>query len=111
MANGRTVSFATLLRRLRVAAGLTQKDLAELVPRADNLHRLVTALQLDAETRALFVAAAGRRIAGARAPESPMPPAARAAPSGPAGHPRLPPLVGRAASLAQLLESDLTTNR
>jgi predicted ATPase len=65
------------------------------VPRADTLDRLATALQLDAETRALFASAAGRRISGATTPVPPMPPA-HTAPPRPADRPRLPPLVGRA---------------
>jgi tetratricopeptide (TPR) repeat protein/transcriptional regulator with XRE-family HTH domain len=95
------------LRRFRVAAGLTQKDLAERagvsprcvsdlergikqVPRTDTLNQLANALQLDAETRARFVAAAGRRIPGMKLP----------APIRPATHPgrtSQPPLVGRKA--------------
>jgi transcriptional regulator with XRE-family HTH domain len=107
--------FGTLLRRYRLAAGLTQEELAERarlsvraitdlergarrVPRKDTVHLLATALALPARERSAFEATARRRLA----PSSALPPLA---PSAQTGGP-LPPLVGRAGELA-LLERHL----
>ncbi len=71
------VSFATVLRRCRGAAGLTQEELAaranlsaravsdlergsNRLPRPTTVHLLATALGLSAEERAAFIAAARR---------------------------------------------------
>jgi predicted ATPase/DNA-binding XRE family transcriptional regulator len=74
-----TVDLGTLLRRHRLAAGMTQAELAErtnvsvrsvsdiergvtLWPHRDTVALLADALQLAANDRALFVAAARRRL-------------------------------------------------
>jgi predicted ATPase/class 3 adenylate cyclase/DNA-binding XRE family transcriptional regulator len=113
-AAGAAAGFGALLRRYRVAAGLTQEDLAERAglsargvsdlergarraPRPDTLRRLVRALGLRAADRAALQAAARDPgaagalgpvgAAGARGEERPVPPPA--APP-PAGVPTLP---------------------
>ena len=107
-------TFATLLKRYRVAAGLTQEELAERanlsvrgisnlergarhLPQHATIELLAEALQLAGSDRAAFVAAArGRSLLLVPGPrrESPLP---------------LPPtpLLGRDAELA-LLEQHLT---
>jgi transcriptional regulator with XRE-family HTH domain len=99
-------SFGTLLRRYRVAAGLTQEELAERArlsrrsitalergtshtPRRDTLELLAEALALAADARADFLEA-GR----GQGPDGPSGP-------GPAtGAEGAPPFVGRAGELA-----------
>jgi LuxR family transcriptional regulator, maltose regulon positive regulatory protein len=78
MAAAHAVAFADLLRRYRVAAGLTQEELAERAglspkgisdlergarthPRRDTIHLLAEALDLSEADRATFVAAARQR--------------------------------------------------
>jgi non-specific serine/threonine protein kinase len=105
-------SFGQLLRTLRVAAGLTQEELAErggLSPRGISdlergarrsphpatVRRLAAALRLDAEDRAALQAAARRVRAPARG--------ASGSPSAPDGLPRpLTSFVGRAREQAEL---------
>lgn len=101
------MSFATLLKRLRLAAGLTQEALAERagvspravsdlerdprrIPRLDTVRLLADALALAEPDRAALLAAAR--------PDAPT--------SSPApGPPRLlPPLIGRAGVAAALVE-------
>lgn len=81
----RAVSFAGLLRQLRVAAGLTQEELAEasgiavrsisdlerginLTARKDTVRLLADALRLQGRVRTAFEAAARGRIAGGGVP-------------------------------------------
>ena len=104
-------TFATLLRRYRQAAGLSQEELAERAglsartvgdlerggshaPRKDTIELLAQALDLDAPERAALAEAA-RRLS-----------TAAAAHPGPAGL-SSPPLVGRRRELA-LLEGHLS---
>jgi tetratricopeptide (TPR) repeat protein len=87
------VGFGALLRSCRLSARLSQQDLAgssgmsvrEISdlergrtrrPYPDSVHRLAEALGLHGETRAQFIAAAGRRLAGGAAAD------ARTAPEG-----------------------------
>jgi tetratricopeptide (TPR) repeat protein/transcriptional regulator with XRE-family HTH domain len=123
----RSLAFGTLLRRYRLAAGLTQEDLAEQAhlsvrglsdlergvrraPRMETLHLLAGALHLSTREVTLFLAAA-------HPPEQSSSPALERAESGPAapttapetvGHGGAPaagalaPFVGRAAELALL---------
>jgi transcriptional regulator with XRE-family HTH domain len=105
-----SVAFGTLLRRYRVAAGLTQEELAERAgisrrslgdlergvahtPRKDTVALLAAALALAPPERSAFVEAA-RRV-GAPAASIPVSPS-----------PSAPPFVGRARELA-LLERHL----
>jgi tetratricopeptide (TPR) repeat protein/transcriptional regulator with XRE-family HTH domain len=109
METGPSPSFATLLRRYRVAAGLTQEELAERArlsartlgdlergvshaPRKDTVALLAQALDLGAPERAALAQAA-RRLS---------PASSRPTPAGTSS----PPLVGRAHELA-LLERHL----
>jgi tetratricopeptide (TPR) repeat protein/DNA-binding XRE family transcriptional regulator len=110
METQRSVAFGTLLRRFRIAAGLTQEELAERAgisrrslgdmergvhhtPRKDTLTLLMEALALAPQDRATLAEAA-RRLGTLVAPvPQPDPPAA-------------PPFVGRAHELA-LLERHL----
>ena len=98
------VAFGTLLRRYRIAAGLTQEELAERAglsgrtigdmergvghtPRKDTVALLAEALALSPQDRVVFAEAA-RRLGAAAAP---VPgPAVTSA----------PPFVGRARELA-----------
>ncbi len=118
MSTPKNVTFASLLKRLRRAAALTQEELAERAglsvnavsalergvnhaPRRDTVGLLADALQLGAPERALFEAAARGRGAGtAAAPAAPNAPSStdleRATAVG------LPPLVGRERELALL---------
>ena len=106
-------TFGTLLRRHRVAAGLTQEELAERAglsprviseierggphtPRKDTVALLVAALGLPAEERAAFEAAARPRRAGGR----PGPP--RRGRCGRCSPGRLTPLIGREGDLAAI---------
>jgi transcriptional regulator with XRE-family HTH domain len=110
MSTGQPLAFGTLLRRYRVAAGLTQEELAERAaisrrsigdmergvsrtPHRDTVALLADALALGPQERRTFVEAAGRRAA---------PPPAGAERTGR----ETPPFVGRAAELA-LLERHL----
>lgn len=97
MTEQRLESFADLLRRLRVAAGMTQEDLAEsatvssrsvsdlerginLAPRRETTRLLADALGLDGAARAQFEAAARRRAPSGNARErAPRPDAGMAA--------------------------------
>ncbi len=105
-----SVAFGTLLRRHRIAAGLTQEELAERAgvsarsigdmergvihtPRKDTVTRLAAALALSPADRAALVEAA-RRL-GASAVPAPSP-----------GGMSAPPFVGRAREL-DLLERHL----
>src|SRR5215211_2349028 len=110
MATGPASSFGDVLRRVRIAAGLTQEALAERAglsvrgisdsergvnrtPRKDTVALLMEALQPAGEDRAAFVAAAGGR--GPRAVIRSIdrtPPANLKAP--------LTPLIGRATDIA-----------
>ena len=80
MASAQPPTFAQLLKRHRIALGLTQEQLAERagvsarsisdmerglrhVPYRDTINRLAQALQLSADERAKFEAAARRRSA------------------------------------------------
>jgi predicted ATPase/transcriptional regulator with XRE-family HTH domain/Tfp pilus assembly protein PilF len=116
-----TAGFGTLLRRHRVAAGLTQEALAEragvsargvqdlergvhATPRADTVRMLADALQLAGEDRADLIAAVHPELA---APDAPS-----AAPSPLSTLPVPPtPLVGRerevAAACTLLRQSDV----
>ncbi|MFN8511035.1 MAG: helix-turn-helix domain-containing protein [Thermomicrobiales bacterium] len=105
MTQAEAVSFGALLRRLRLAAGLTQEGLAERagvsagavsdlernparLPRLDSVALLADALGLDAAERARFVAAAR--------PEATAPAAPVVAAAAPQALPRpLTPLLGR----------------
>jgi tetratricopeptide (TPR) repeat protein/transcriptional regulator with XRE-family HTH domain len=101
-------SFGTLLRHYRVAAGLTQEELAERAslsrrsitameqgtvhtPRRDSLDLLAAALALAAHERAVFLEAGRHR--GTYGPSSQ---------GEPAGADVAPPFVGRASELALL---------
>jgi predicted ATPase/DNA-binding XRE family transcriptional regulator len=120
MASSRPVSFGALLKRYRLAAGLTQEDLAERAglsakgisdlergarqqPRLDTLHLLVAALQLTDAERALLEAAARQR--DELAPLSPLRPRESAPPAPAASLPTWP-VIGRTQELA-LLEQHL----
>ncbi len=104
-------NFGTLLRRYRLAAGLTQEELAERArlsrrsitalergaehtPRRDTLELLAEALALADHERAVFLEAGRRRSDG---------PSGQGTQSGVEG---VPPFVGRASELA-LLERHL----
>jgi tetratricopeptide (TPR) repeat protein/transcriptional regulator with XRE-family HTH domain len=109
MVTGEFPSFASLLRRYRTAAGLTQEMLAERAalsavtvsslergvnhtPRRDTVERLAGALGLAPAERALLEAAG--RTAGMAVQQSPVPTG---------GHrPVVPTLVGRSGELALL---------
>jgi transcriptional regulator with XRE-family HTH domain len=97
-----SASFASLLRRHRTAAGLTQEELAERAhlsvkaigalergdrraPRRDTVILLAEALQLAPEDRARLENAARGRLALVTAPATPLPPAATPSRSIPAG--------------------------
>jgi tetratricopeptide (TPR) repeat protein/transcriptional regulator with XRE-family HTH domain len=112
MASMRPLSFAELLRRYRVAAGLTQEELAEKAqvskrgigaletgersaPQQATLERLATALALSDTQRSHFKA-----VARQRAPASP--PAPHGAPASAAARLHSSPFVGRATELAAL---------
>src|SRR5690242_12754687 len=100
--------FGELLRRYRLAAGLTQEELAEQagistrglsdlergargLPRKDTLQLLLQPLDLPQADRAALVAAARRSVTVARAAQR----------HGPAALPvPLTPLVGREADIA-----------
>src|SRR5215211_4452977 len=107
MATGPASSFGDVLRRVRIAAGLTQEALAERAglsvrgisdlergvnrtPRKDTVALLAEALQPAGDDRAAFAAAAG-----GRGPRAALPSVERHPPA------KLPtpltPLVGRAA--------------
>ena len=116
-------AFGGRLRACRRAAGLSQQELAERSglsirtignlergaskwPYQDSLHRLADALGLRDETRATFLAAAGRRLAPDAATGGTGP-----AGAGPGGHARVvaahlpaavPAFVGRRDQLATL---------
>jgi predicted ATPase/transcriptional regulator with XRE-family HTH domain len=85
MSTLRTTSFGDLLRRLRVAAGLTQEELAEraglsrrgiadlergarTTPHRETLGLLANALGLEGNDRTAFVATARRRLCAPAAP-------------------------------------------
>src|SRR5687768_13437577 len=110
-------TFSQLLKRLRLAADLTQEDLAEragistravsdlerglrAAPRRDTAHLLVDALRLTGEDRDAFIAAARGQVASAA-----LPPPLPALPVPPT------PLVDRlketAAATALLLRPDV----
>jgi predicted ATPase/transcriptional regulator with XRE-family HTH domain len=119
MATTSSLAFGILLRRHRLAAGLTQEGLAERAgisargvqdlergihaPRADTIHLLADALALAAEARADLIAAARPELAAPPAPAT-VPPALPGPPLPPT------PLVGRerevAAACARLRRSD-----
>src|SRR5918998_3320575 len=103
--------FGELLRHYRIAAGLTQEQLAERagvstrgisdlergargVPRKDTLELLLDALDLSPAHRATLVAAARR------------PPRTASRPDGAGGRPQLPvpltPLIGREQEIADI---------
>src|SRR5436305_793210 len=113
MVAGQGSTFSTLLRRHRLALGLTQEELAERAglsprviseierggphtPRRDTVALLAAALALEEPERAAFAAAA--RPLRAAAP--------RPAPADPALGATLPPLVGRGRQVG-LLERHL----
>lgn len=119
-------SFGERLRRLRLANGLTQRELAERAgvslrglnalesgrhqaPRARTIARLAEALGFTADDRAVFEAAGRGRAAGGRILELvPPPPAAAAASVAPGERPYnlpLPPtaLLGREREQAELM--------
>src|SRR5262245_53358187 len=112
MATTSQSTFGALLRRHRLAAGLTQEGLAEragvsargvqdlergvrAVPRADTVRMLADALRLEGEARAALIAAAH--------PELAVPPPPSAAPLLRAALPIPPtPLVGREGEVAAI---------
>ncbi|HET8626058.1 MAG TPA: tetratricopeptide repeat protein [Thermomicrobiales bacterium] len=121
MAAAEATRFGALLRRLRLAAGLTQEALAERAglsakavselerdpartPRLDSVTLLADALVLDPAARARFLAAAR--------PDAAPPAGPPAAPGPPLTLPRpLTPLIGRegvTAAVADLLGRDET---
>src|SRR5919204_1377610 len=117
MATVQPSAFGELLKRFRVAAGLSQEALAEQarlsaraisdlergarhVPRHNTIRLLAVALHLSAQERAALESAVERRR-GSRLPPRPQ----GAAPSQPASAPRSP-FVGRAREVA-LLERHL----
>jgi transcriptional regulator with XRE-family HTH domain len=110
MANLISETFGTLLRRLRLAAGLSQEALAERAgvsargvqdlergirraPRAETVRLLADALELSGETRAALVIAAHPEL-GAPAEPIPAPLRLTAPPVPPT------PLVGREREVA-----------
>jgi predicted ATPase/transcriptional regulator with XRE-family HTH domain len=124
MSTGRSISFGDLLRRFRLAAGLTQEELAaraglsrrgitdlergaRTTPRRETLDLLATALGLAGDDLTVFVATARHaRVAPAAAPRTP--PGTPPTPLDPQRTPRhnLPvqptPLLGRAEQVAAL---------
>jgi tetratricopeptide (TPR) repeat protein/transcriptional regulator with XRE-family HTH domain len=85
-----SAGFGPLLRASRISAGLSQQELADasgmsvraisdlergrtLRPYPDSLNRLATALALDGQARAEFIAAAGRRLGPALSGDSERP--------------------------------------
>src|SRR5215472_5933826 len=112
MATGSSLTFGTLLKRYRLAAGLTQEELADQAalsrrgiadlergartqPRKETVQLLAQALQLSATERTLLEAAARPRgSSAAAAPGGRVAAGARSAPS--------PPFVGRTQELALL---------
>jgi tetratricopeptide (TPR) repeat protein/transcriptional regulator with XRE-family HTH domain len=120
MSQARGEPFGVVLRRLRIAAGLTQEELAERAhlswrgisdlergarraPYRDTVRLLSEALALSPEQRAALERAARRRDTTEEPP--PAPPAASTPVRAPPARP-LPPLVGRMRELA-LLERHL----
>jgi tetratricopeptide (TPR) repeat protein len=118
MSSSRPVSFGDLLKRYRLAAGLTQEDLAERAglsakgisdlergarqqPRLDTLHLLVAALQLTDAERTLLEAAARQREELALL--SPLRPRESAQPARAASLPPWP-VIGRTQELAVLAQ-------
>ena len=111
MATTSPASFAALLRRHRLAAGLSQEALAEraglsargvqdlergvhAAPRAETFRLLADALGLDAEARALLLAAAQPELASSPARPAPSPLPRSSLPVPPT------PLVGREQEVA-----------
>jgi tetratricopeptide (TPR) repeat protein/transcriptional regulator with XRE-family HTH domain len=122
MATGQFERFGDLLKRYRVAAGLTQEELAERArvsargisalergvnraPRRETFAVLVEALGLPAPDRAALKAAA-RHHRASHPVSSPLPTSQRPRPTD--RHAARPPFVGRAYELT-LLESHLTS--
>src|SRR5579871_3612919 len=123
MAADQAMAFADLLRRRRVAAGLTQETLAERAglsaraisdlerglhrhPHRDTVQLIAEALQLPQQERGELLDAAARRPTPAGLREAP--PAVRAAiqagPAGPAGLPAPPtPILGRDTDLQAVI--------
>jgi tetratricopeptide (TPR) repeat protein/transcriptional regulator with XRE-family HTH domain len=116
---GQALSFGDLLRRHRVAAGLTQEELAERAglsvravsdlergiksrPHRDTVRLLAEALRLDGPACAAFEAARGRGAAASIADAAPGAATARVT----RRRETVPPFVGRASELA-LLERHL----
>ncbi len=114
MTEAQAIGFGTLLRRLRLAAGLTQEGLAERAgvsaraisdlerdptrrPRLDGVTLLADALGLDPTGRADLLAAARPEAAASTNPIAPL-----------ALAPRLPrpltPLIGRAAEVTEVAD-------
>lgn len=110
----RDETFGERLRRLRVAAGLSQEGLAERAgltsnavgalergerrrPHPDTLRRLSAALGLDDAGRAMLAAAVPSR-AGDAATGAGTPAAQRPAPAAPVGDERFPPAPGHLTS-------------
>ena len=114
MATGPSSSFGDVLRRVRIAAGLTQAALAERAglsvrgisdlergvnrtPRTDTVALLTEALRPVGDDRAAFAAAAGGRGPRAALPSVESPP--------PTNLPTpLTPLIGRAADVAAVYD-------
>jgi transcriptional regulator with XRE-family HTH domain/tetratricopeptide (TPR) repeat protein len=112
MATVRVLSFADVLKRYRMAAGLTQEELAERAglspkgisdlergarrnPRRETVALLAEALTLSDRDRATLEAAARQRVPPSNAPSAPSAPATR--------HPTSP-LVGREREMTLLRE-------